>query len=471
MYPISYSSDGGSNQINLSYGYCTIAFDAYEGDADGQASISCPTPSVSTFDPLFKVVSLLYSPPGNQSNQGYSTGTTNGTTTTIGSSFTFSNELTFSSGIKDVLQGSASWGYSVGSGNSSAFTQTWTNATSYASNANNNSTYNPTASNALNSKLDTFEIWLNPEVTVTSEGSTPVSYNTSSKPNTINGESVQLADVLPIPAITMQAQPAGVTALNPSGTAGVSAVPVGNLMPVAVAQEDGTNIYVPGLGAICKNNTLYQQQLAADVANPQSPQQVCTQANQCGCTPSDFATIMKTDPLLNYNNTTYTANPGNGTTTPLAVDALATTSGPGSGATICGEDQPDGYVIPAGSNCRYIIVPEAGSNIPQVELLNGAQSITYTQSDSAASSFTTTASQAYNTGISFQVGNLLSSLKTQDTWTWTDTEGVGTSTGGTNSMNLTLKTSTAGCSENVNIYEDTVYHTYVYQIPAGNNCP
>ncbi len=465
------STNGDSNQLTLSPALildnqsCTITFSAYQGDASGNANMSCTPASTSTFDPLFKVTSILYSPPGNQSSQGYGIGTTNGTTTTTASTFTFSEELTFSSGIKDLLQGSASWGYSTGSGNSSAFTQTWANATNYASDGNKNSMYNPAASNALNHHLDTFEIWLNPQVTVTEYGGTPKTYAVSSQPITIDGEQVYLADVLPIPAMAMEAQPAGVTALNPSGVAGVSAVPVSDLTPVAIQQEDGTTVYQPGLGAICKSNTLYQQQLAADQATPvgQAPPAICTQANQCGCTPADFATIEERDTLLNYNSATYVGNPGNGTTTPLAADS--------SGEAVCGYNQPAGYVIPPGSNCRYVIVPEAGTNIPQPELLNGAQSLTYSQSDSTNSTFTTTSTQGYNTGFSFQVGDLLSSLRTTDTWTWTDTEGTGKSIGGTNTMNLTLQTSTANCSENANVYEDTIYHTYVFQIPPGNNCP
>jgi len=34
-------------------------------------------------------------------------------------------------------------------------------------------------------------------------------------------------------------------------------------------------------------------------------------------------------------------------------------------------------------------------------------------------------------------------------------------------MTVTLKTTTAGCEENVNIYEDTLYHTFAFQVPTG----
>jgi hypothetical protein len=79
---------------------------------------------------------------------------------------------------------------------------------------------------------------------------------------------------------------------------------------------------------------------------------------------------------------------------------------------------------------------------------------------------------SYNVGISLSSGFLVGSIRVADTWTWTDSESIGSSTGKTNSMSVTLKTSTAARDENVNIYEDTVYHTYAFQIPTGiTTCP
>lgn len=416
----------------------------------------------TNFGPLYKITSILYSPPGNKSSQGYGQAQTNGTTTTISNGFSFAYEMTFSSGIKDVLSASAFWGYSTGTTNNSAFTQTWTNALNYATTDNSNYTwYNPTQSNVLNHLLDTFEVWLNPQVTLASYGSVPVSYTANSQPITLDGEQVYMGDVLPIVAMSMQVQPAGVqTLMNPSGASGVSGVPVADLIPVGNLQEDGTSVYQPGLGAICANNTLYQQQLAAmQAGNPNA--QICTQGNQCGCTPADFATIMEQNPLLGYNPSTYTTSPPSGTVTPLAYD--------NSGEVACGYYQPAGYQIPSGSDCRYVIVPQAGTNVPYELSLNGAQSETYTHSDSATTSFTTTANQSYNTGFSLTAGPLVASLKDQYTWTWTDSEGIGTSTGGTNTMSVTLNTSNANCQEDVSLYEDTLYHTYVFQAPSS--CP
>jgi hypothetical protein len=170
---------------------------------------------------------------------------------------------------------------------------------------------------------------------------------------------------------------------------------------------------------------------------------------------------MEQNPLLGYNPNTYTTSPDSGTAAPLAYDS--------SGEVACGYDQPAGYQIPSGSNCRYVIVPQAGTNVPFPLQLNGAQSETYQQSDSTTTSFTTTANQSYNIGLSYTAGPLVASLKNQYTWTWADSQGIGTSTGGTNTMSVTLNTWNANCQEEVNLYEDTLYHTYVFQAP--NSCP
>jgi hypothetical protein len=405
----------------------------------------------SVFDPLYKVTSILYSPPGNQSSQGFGTSTTHGTTTTVGNSFSFSEELTFSSGVKDVITGSASTGFTTTSSNTSAFTQTWTDATTLTTDDNSNSTWNPTASDAINHNLDSFIIWLNPTVTVFSSGSTPVSYTTNSFSTA--GVSALVADMTPaVPAITMEPLPGSISQTNPSG---ISSVPVAWLMPQAIASSNGSgNSYMPGLGAICKNNTLYQQQLANPTAT------ICTQANQCGCAPSDFAAILQTDPLLNYNGTTYTANPYSGTISPLTIDT--------SGASVCGENP-----VPTSGRCRYEIVPiSTGSTTTQFETLSGSDAVAYSQTDSTSDTETIGESLAYNVGISFSVGPLIASLKVMDTWTWTDSESTGTTNGSSATMSVTLKTSHANCEENVNIYEDTVYHTYAFQVPTGIiSCP
>jgi len=420
-----------------------------EWSTDGQYYLQATggNGTVSTlFDPQYKVVSVLYSPPGNESYNGFGDSTTNSTTTSYGQSFSFSEELTFTEGVPNILQGSESMGFTTTTSNSQAFTQTWGDATSVATNDNANTTYNPAKSDAINHNLDEFAIWLNPRVSVIPNGANPSSYSTGSQYT--EGISTLVADVIVLPAETMEATPAG--------TSGVTTVPVAYLIPQAIALESGGNTYMPGLGAICKNNSLYLEQAAS--ANPNVPT-YCSQANQCGCKPSDFVGILQTDPLLNYNGTTLTASPYSGNTSPVTVTV--------SGGTVCGANP-----VSTSADCRYVIVPiEKGSTTPTFEPLSGSEQDTFTQSDGNTDAETIGGSIAYNVGVSLTSGIFFGSLKTSYSWQWKDSESVGSSTGTANSMSVTLKTSTASCDENVNIYEDTLYHTFVFQTPANNSCP
>lgn len=403
----------------------------------------------SIFDPLYKVVSILYSPPGNQSSQGYSTGTTNGTTTTVGNSFTFSRQITFGTGFPGIFSDGGTIGWSITNSNSQAFTQTYTNTVALATDDNSSTTFNPNHSDAINHHLDSFVIWLNPKVTVNSIGTQPNDYTTTAQATP--GVSALVADILPpIPAIAMEPIPGSISQTNPSG---ISSVPVQFLLPQAIASDSGGgNSYMPGLGAICKNNSLYQQQVTS--ASPSTPT-FCTQANQCGCTPSDFAAILERDDLLNYDASTNTANPLPGTDSPLQVDV--------SGVSVCAQNP-----IPTPADCRYVIVPAtSGSTTPAFQTLNGTSGITVNQTDSTATTETLGTSKSSSGGLTASIGPLVASLRVVDTWTYTDNESVGTTTGTANTMSLTLKTSTSACEENVNIFEDTLFHSFVFQVPTG----
>ena len=471
-----YSGDGGlATSANL-YGPAGVAVDVNEDVYIANSSQSNPRVRVvggnlisSTFNPLYKVVSILYAPPGNQSSQGYGTSTTKSTTTTITSSFSNAEQLTFSAGIPGILSYSESMGTTQATNQSDAFTQAFTNATTITTNDNSSSTLNPTSSNAVNHNLDTFEIWLNPLVTVKSNVDTPVGYTVTSQPITINGEQAPYAIVIGVPAIMMEATPAGVTALNPSGVAGITTIPVDWLVPQAFSQTSG-NAYGPGLGAICASNTLYQQHLAANLAGNPNPG-ICTLANQCGCTPADFAGILQTNPLLGYDSSTHTANPYAGTESPLDADNDQTSSGPGSGPSVCGLN-----AVLKTANCRYVAVPAVNTNtsqtandpaVPMTSLLSVSQQSGTSYTDATTTSETRGGSTSNSLSVSVGVGNVIS-VKTQDTWTWTDGESVGSSSITANSLSVTLKTSTVGCSENVSFFEDTVYHTFVFQVPSGN---
>jgi len=424
-----------------------------------------------TLAPLYKVFSILYSPPGNQGTQGYGSSATNSTTTTVGTSFQQSYQVGFNSGGSPgassiVIGGGGSVTYANTSGNSYAFTTQVTNATALTSGDNSSPWFNPTSSDKDNHGLDAFEIWLNPLVTVYSNGNTPVSYSVSSIPITVNGVPLPAADIVGVPELTMEAWPAGVINpyLNPTGTGGVTTVPFHLLEPIPIPQNSQFPgpAFMAGLGAICANNSLYQQQLAADLANPANPAQICTQANQCGCTPADFAGILQQDPLLNYNSTTFTASPYSGWVSPLQAD--------NSGAVACGLN-----TVSTSSDCRYVVVPavagQPGSQnaVPLSYLMEGGiQSPGYTYTDQTTSAETITGTTATTVAISFSIGVPLFTLKTQDQWTWTDTHSIGNSNGIANSMSVTLKSSTGSCDEEVSFFEDTEFHTLVFQVPPAS---
>jgi hypothetical protein len=66
----SYSSDNWSNQLALSWGQCTIDFDADIGGG-GSASLSCPPTVQGYVDLKYVVLGITYAPPGPQSYVTY----------------------------------------------------------------------------------------------------------------------------------------------------------------------------------------------------------------------------------------------------------------------------------------------------------------------------------------------------------------------------------------------------------------
>jgi len=102
---------------------------------------------------------------------------------------------------------------------------------------------------------------------------------------------------------------------------------------------------------------------------------------------------------------------------------------------------------------------------------------TFTQNDSIVQSQTFTQTTSYSVGYKgsemttyddFSLGQ-----SSQTIFTWTDSQSVGTNSGTANQAQVTLKTSSPSCDWGVNIYEDTVYHTFVIvgsgQEPSGCN--
>ena len=448
--------------------------------ATNSGSLSVVTNATTAFFPLYQVVSLLYAPPGNQSSQGLATATSYGTNTSVGESFENAQSVEADEGIKIsglTITGGGTTGWSTTNAFTEALTQTFTNASSYSNDLMGNTTWNPSKSNVQNHTLDTFLIWLNPEVYVAgSSVQGPTAFYLTGAP--ITGLANPVADIVMVAAAGMeeQAGSAGVA------SAGSTAVPVSTLEPIPRPEGGSSTGFAmtPGLAAACASNSLYQQQLAYDIANPTLANgecnssgvcgtQYCTQANQCGCVADDFVTILEKDQLLDYHELpvaqgsteiNYAATPYPQTTNPVTID---------SNPTNCG-DNP----IPSGTDCRYVVVPTckgSGCITPVgIDLSGqGTGGAQYTDTNTATLTNTTTTTQS--TGYSVSVGATpFFSLKFTDTWTWGISESTGNTTGTTNTNTVNIQTSTAGCTGSVALYEDTLYHTFAFQTePTG--CP
>lgn len=303
---------------------------------------------------------------------------------------------------------SFSFGTTATTGNSYAFTETIADATGISIANSGSSGSSP---NALNHLEDTFVIWLNPQVSVMSTSSTTGSYEVGT-----TNSSGQL-DIVEVTADAM---------VNNN-------VPVGVLVP----QSNG-----PGLAYICFNQAQYALG--------------CPYGTPCGCTKGDWQLILDEDPLLNYSSTQSVYG--------------ADTSG-----TLC--ENPTST-----DSCRYVPVLEGGEQVNTY--LSGPDcappscpyvinSFTQTDAHTTTQTFSESWSESmgYTTTAGFPAWGL--TVSNENTWTWTNSESAGEINGTANSMIVSLESLTVGCYEQgIQIFEDTVFHTLVYQQPTGNtSCP
>jgi hypothetical protein len=380
------------------------------------------------------VTSIIYAAPGDLSSDGYTDTTSLGTITTVGSSFTYGQSITFTEGFGDCTIGcvsaSESFGVSASSSSSHAFAETYTDGTG-VSNASVKS--NP---DAINHNEDLFLIWVDPQVTVVGTPPTPNTYSVAVEP-TANGQT-PLPDILEITALVMEANSAGVTTVPATW--------------LNQQYNTETGQYTPGLANICKN-----------VKTTEYNAGTCTLADQCGCTAADFAPILQQDPLLYYNGITKPLSPYPNTVSPLVADT--------SGATTCGA-----LPTAASSKCRYVPVPSVpGSNIPETVTLSGPSCAgcnnnpnTFQQGENQNTTITLGEQTQESVGDSIKGGTTGFSVTLANTWTWTQSESTGTSTGSGVMQTVTLNSATVGCGQTIPVYEDTVFHTFVFQQPAGS---
>ncbi len=391
-------------------------------------SLSATTWNPSILYPAYQVTSIIYSAPGNKSSDGYVTSTTDGMTTSVGNSFTAGSTITFTSGGNFLGLGgtlSVNFGDSITSGTSTANSETFTNGTGVSlSNQSTNL-------NAINHAQDLFLIWLNPAISVVQTGQTTANYSAGTQ-LTSSGTPEEV-DQVEVTAETMEANASGVTTVAPE---------------ILDPQNDSSgHPTLPGLANICANVNLAEYQAGQ-----------CTFSDQCGCTPNDFKPILGNDPVLAYSTTTN----------PMNADV--------SGASVCAENP-----IPAGSDCRYIPVPDApGSTQQENELLSGPQCTgcdipvnSFNQSDANTTTQTLTNTNTQTTGYSWEV-DLLSQtggpkLKSATQFTWNETESSGAINGSANTQSVTFSSSTVYCYEEIPIFEDTIFHTFVFVQPSNNN--
>lgn len=361
---------------------CTLAFQPEQSPPYGSASLSCTPLSISTFDPLYKITSILYSPPGNESKNGFSTSVSNGTTTSISNTFANSNTLSITAS-GGLLLASSTAGVSVGYSASTIDTSSFQCTTQSTSGSEILS-----SSNLEDHTQDQIFLWLNPQVSIAQTGSSTLIYTMSN----VGGKP---PDIINTRVANLQ---------HPSQ------IPLWKLVPQTPVPGGVT---LPGLEVLC--------------ANPLPPSQ-CTQTNACGCVPSDFAAIITAaDPFF-------------------SPAALAISSSP----------TPD-QVNQVDSN-RFVYL--------QYLQLEDTQKL-YGFSD------TTQAFQSWGNGNGYSVGYTVGgqignsqffgsiSLTDTNTFTWSNTKTVGSINGTANSINLTLGTTNSDCGGYVDIYEDTVYHTFV----------
>ncbi len=427
----------GTNGSTVSAGNCVFNF------STGNGSATCPTLSTGTIEPAYQVVSILYAPPGNESTSGIASGINYGTSSTYGDSFTSSQTITTTQGIPGFLSIGGTYGTSTGTSNSYEFVSQWQNAQGVENDlmGNYSAQYNPNKYDAIDHTLDDIVIWLNPLVSVVTneDADAMISYSVSSQP--IPGVTAPYADVIAVPAREMMPNSSGNTTVESSF-----------LNPQYL--PNSTTEKMSGLALLCKNVNLTEYNSTNG----------CNFQDQCGCTPADFSQIVAQDALLNYNTTNFTSSPLPGRGDPLSVDA--------SGAAACNQSNPlPTYPnIPTNLNCRYVIIPQtSGSTSPYLTQLSISDQTPGERTISDSYILTSGSSNSYTTGIVVTGSSLAGSLKVDNQWTWQNFESTGKVNGGFNQMGYQLKTSTPGCIESVYLYEDTLYHTVVFQTPEDNS--
>lgn len=407
------TADQNYQVCQVGYGngpYCDSQF----AQAMGACSAASNQCSEMFVWPKSKLLSILYMPPGNKSTVAYSSTNSSGTTDTYTQNFSTSDNTTnLSFGISGVSAAG-----NIAESNSIIVT----NANSTSVQNMQSATWS-TSGDPIDHMQDVLTIWLNPQITITNFDdpgylNSTVQYTTGNAaydPNSgsvVNGDAIGTDDMSAISVTVAQLQ--NPTTLLPSQL-------------VSRTNSDGT--VVPGLLILCPQRVPEPQCTPAEAA-----------ANACGCTAADFAFLVQQDPFFNPTIANHTI------------------------AGINAADPNDARYVPvldsAGGNLEVPIQSGVVNNVSLTDTYNTSTTLSYGSngSDAMTFGFNLSGTTAANFGIS-----------NTDKWTFTDTESYGKTDGTAHTQALTLATSNSSCYEYVNIYEDTVFHTFVFD--NGSNAP
>lgn len=378
--------------------------------------------------PSFKLLSVLYIPPGNQSSVAYSTTQADGTQTSISQSFTTSTVNGFSFSIA---------GFSLGTSFSVSKSST-SSSTAQETTQNTGTTIFRALADPIDHANDVLTIWTNPQVTIGN-------FTNNLVGGTVTGQTLGNAQYDPTtgrPVANAPDNAMSMVTVSISELQNPATIPAG-----ALVSQTLNGAVVPGLLKFCANRI---------------PESQCTvqRAAQdgCGCQPSDFIPIIQTDPFFDPAVLVHTSNPG-------VADVNA--------------QDPD--------NARFVPVVDTSGNPLLLTLAGPGSGSTSTQTETIVD--TSNASQTFANTVTKQVGitfsfsaNTPSDQQTpgafkfnasNNTISWSETKSVGNTSSHSHSQTVTLGTSTAQCFENIAVYEDTVFHTFTFQSTSNlqNPCP
>lgn len=408
-------------------GYPTLGAADYVVDftpgADGQGSAIQYNRGV--FDPSYVVQSILYAAPGNYSSNAYTDSQTDGITSSLTNSFTDATQITYSSSVSFLgIGGTLSWttGASLTTGDTQAFTNTITSASSVGNNSYHK------AVNALNHLNDMLIVWMNPEVTMQGTSATTANYTLATPEQTSSDPS--------------PGKPQGVDSIEVYAKEMVNgAVTPDHLNPQTMLDlNTGLRYTGPGLASLCKNVNMTKYLTSQ-----------CGLTDQCGCQTSDWTEILSHDALLNEPNT---------------YDPLDLDTSPASECTASD-------VTPS-SECRYVLM--GGTTLAGPSYTGGNLPSNSTGwDDKYVGKYISTEIHKETVGVSWKVnfgpGGTGPSMTSGNSFTWTDSESTGMINGYAHQANLTVESDTTYCGEPVNVYMDTVYHTFAFQELTNGTCP